>query len=261
MRPIQGLAILLAVSSISVVRAQPPATKADVSRVRRETLSNWFGPKPLSKPALLNGGMFDAMLRLDSDQKAKIGDIFAAKSKETTDLLEQMRAVNLNVPFKPNDPQQRAKSAEDGRAMAALRERLDREAELEIKAVLEPNQWQRFEELQLQFNGPQAFLQPEIQDRLHLDVNQVQAIEAAIAKVRQEMMQALPIGGPGPPPEKGALSAIQAKRQEASTKFRASASKEISEILTKAQRVDYEKMLGKPYDKKAFVQGEPEAKK
>jgi hypothetical protein len=151
-RRFQGLAILLAVSSISVVRAQPPATKADVSRVRRETLSNWFGPKPLSKPALLNGGLFDAMLGLNSDQKAKIGDIFAAKSKETTDLLEQMRAVNLNVPFKPNDPQQRAKSIADWLAVAALRERLDREAEQEIKAVLEPNQRQRFEELQLQFN-------------------------------------------------------------------------------------------------------------
>jgi hypothetical protein len=261
MRPIQGLAILLAVSSISVVRAQPPATKADFSRARRENLSNWSGPKPLSKPALLNGGLFDAMLSLNSDQKAKIGDIFAAKSKETTDLLEQMRAVNLNVPFKPNDPQQRAKSTADGLAMAALRERLDREAELEIKAALAPNQWQRFEELQLQFNGPLAFLQPEVQARLHLDADQVQAIGNVINKARQEMMQALPFGGPGPQREKGALSVIQAKRQEASTKFRASASKEISEILTKAQRVDYEKMLGKPYDKKAFVQGEPEAPK
>jgi hypothetical protein len=82
-RLVQGLAILLAVSWISIVRAQPPATKADFSRGRRETLANWFGPKPLSKPALLNGGMFDAMLNLNSDQKAKIRDIFVAKSKQT----------------------------------------------------------------------------------------------------------------------------------------------------------------------------------
>jgi hypothetical protein len=32
---------------------------------------------------LLNGGMFDAMLNLNSDQKAKIRDIFVAKSKQT----------------------------------------------------------------------------------------------------------------------------------------------------------------------------------
>jgi hypothetical protein len=81
----------------------------------------------------------------------------------------------------------------------------------------------------LQLNGPQAFIQPEVQDRLRLGVDQVQAIGNAIAKVRQEMMQALPIERPGPPPAKGAMRAIQAKRQEASTKFRASASKEISE--------------------------------
>ena len=83
MRLVQGLAILLAVSWISIIRAQPPATKADFSRGRRETLANWFGPKPLSKPTLLNGGLFDAMLRLNSDQKATIRDIFAAKSKKT----------------------------------------------------------------------------------------------------------------------------------------------------------------------------------
>jgi len=252
---------MLAVSWVSVVSAQPPATKADISRSRRENLSNWSGGMPLSKPALLNGGLFDAMLNLNSDQKAEIRDIFAAKSKQTMDLLQQMRAENSKEPFDPNNPQQRAKSANDTQVMATLRERLDREAEQEIKAVLKPNQWQRFEELQLQFNGPLAFLQPELQDRLHLDEGQVQAIGAAIAKARQEMMQALPLGRPGPPLEKGAINTIQPKRQEASTKFRANASKEISEILTEAQRADYEKMLGKPYDKRAFVQGESEAPK
>jgi hypothetical protein len=45
------------------------------------------------------------------------------------------------------------------------------------------------------------------------------------------------------------------------TSFSANATKKISEILTNAQRVDYEKMLGKPYDKKAFVLGEPKAPK
>jgi hypothetical protein len=250
---------MLTVSWVSGVSAQPPTTKADANRSRRENLSNWSGEKSLSKPALLNGGLVDAILDLNSDQKAKIRDIFDAKSKQTMGLLQQMRADNSKEPFDPNNPQQRAKSANDTQVMALLRERLDREAELEIKAVLKPNQWQRFEELQLQFNGPLAFLQPEIQDRLHLDAEQVQAIGEAIAKARQEMFHGLPLGRPAPPLEKGAINAIRAKRLQASTKFRADASKEISEILTEAQRVDYEKMLGKPYDKSAFVQGESEA--
>ena len=187
MRRLRGLAILLAVSWISVVSAQPPVTKADAGRSRRENLSNWSGVMPLSKPALLSGGLFDAILNLNPDQKGKIRDIFAAKTTQSMGLLEEMRARNSTEPFDPTNPQQRAKALNDGQVMAALRQRLEREAEQEVKAVLEPKQWQRLEELQLQFNGPLAFLQPEVQERLHLDIDQVKAIEQAIAKARQEM--------------------------------------------------------------------------
>ena len=122
-RRVHSLAILLAISWVSAVSSQPQATKVDFNRSRRENLPNWSGEKPLSKPALLNDGLFDAMLSLT-----------------------------------------------------------------------------------------------------------------------------VPLGRTGAPLEKGANDTIQAKRQEASTSFRANASKDISAILTKAQRVDYERMLGKPYD-------------
>ena len=131
-RRVHFVAIVLAISWGSAVSSQPQPTKVVFSRSRRENLSNWSGEKPLSKPALLNDRLFDAML-------------------------------NLTVP----------------------------------------------------------------------------------------------LGRTGTPLEKGAINTIQAKRQEASTSFRVNASKDISAILTKAQRVDYAKMLGRPYDKLAFVRGGP----
>jgi hypothetical protein len=113
----------------------------------------------------------------------------------------------------------------------------------------------------LQFNGPQAFLQPEVQERLHLDGGQIKAIEAAIDTARREMNQAMVPGGPGAPLQKGAANSLQARRLESSKRFRIDASKAISGILTEPQCADYERMLGKPYDKEAFTRGGSEAPK
>ena len=241
--------------------AQPPGTRPDFSRTRRENLANWAGPIPLSKPALLSGDMFDALLNLKDDQRGRIREIFDAKNRQMMGLLDQQCARNGAEPFEPGNPRQKAVALADGQAMAALRERLGREAEQEIKAVLESKQWQRLEELQLQFNGPQAFLQPEVQGRLHLDGGQIKAIEEAIARARREMSQAMFPGGPGAPLQKGAANTLQARRLEASKKLRADASQAISGILTEAQRAAYEKVLGKPYDKEAFMRGGSEAPK
>jgi Spy/CpxP family protein refolding chaperone len=261
MRRLGGPAFLIAACLVSAASAQSPGTRPDFSKTRRENLANWAGPIPLSKPDLLSGGMCDALLNLNDDQRARIREIFDAKNRQMMELLDQQRARNSAEPFEPGNPRQKAVALADGQAMAALRERLGQEAEQEIKAVLEPKQWQRLEDLRLQFNGPQAFLQPEVQERLHLDEGQIKAIEEAVARARREMSQAMVPGGPGAPLQKGAANTLQARRLEASKSFRIDASRAISGILTEAQRAAYEKMLGKPYDKEAFMRGESESPK
>jgi hypothetical protein len=261
MRHLGGPAFLIAACLVSAAWAQPPGTGPDFSKTRRENLANWAGPTPLSKPALLSGGMVDALLDLNDDQRARIREIFDAKNRQMMELLQQQRARNSAEPFEPGNPRQKAVALTDGQAMADLRERQGREIEQEIKPVLEPKQSQRLEELQLQFNGPQAFLQPEVQERLHLVGDQIKAIEGAIAGARREINQAMVPGGPGAPLQKGPANILQARRLEASKRFRTDASQAISGILTEAQRADYEKMLGKPYDKEAFMRGGSEAPK
>lgn len=255
MKRFRALALFIAALLARDIQAQPQTAKPDFSKSRRESLVNWSGVKPLSKPSLLSGGLLDVALNLNPDERAKIRDIFADKNRQAMELLQEMRARNSAEPFDPTNPQQKAKAANDARDIEALRERLDREAEEEIKAVLEPAQWRRLDELQLQFNGPVAFVQPEFHEQLHLEKNQVSRIGDVLAKARHELMQAVPIRGPGRPSDKQSLAGIPSKRLEASKEFRANATMAIRQILTEAQRADYDKMLGKPLDQDAFIQG------
>ena len=257
------LFLLLAISllPLTLAKGQPALQKADNGKMRRESLLDWVGGMPLSKPALLSGGVLDATLNLSADQQAKIREILAAKTKQSMDLLTQMRDRKRNQPFDPNNPQQRAESLNDTQMMTALRERLDREIEKEVKALLEPMQWDRFDEIQFQLNGPMAFLQQETHDRLHLEKDQVKKIQDAITKARGEWMQSVRMGRPGNFGDPAAIKEIQEKRKAAATRFRENASKAISEILTKDQRAQVEKLQGKPLDKEAFIRGEPEKSK
>ena len=80
-------------------------------------------------------------------------------------------------------------------------ERLDRARELiklvsaEMKhafaEILSPEQGARFEQIQLQRRGAEAFTDPDIQERLHLTVEQKEKIRALRDEVRKELGEIL----------------------------------------------------------------------
>lgn len=81
--------------------------------------------------------------------------------------------------------QMRLMKAGDREGLAALEREgmrlvysLTREGERPLLEILDGHQCARLEQLQLQADGPMAFMRPEIQDRLKMSAEQVNAVKA-----------------------------------------------------------------------------------
>jgi hypothetical protein len=138
---------------------------------------------------------------------------------------------------------------------------LSREDEGPLLEVLDSHQRSRLEELQLQADGPWAFMRPEVQDRLKMSPEQVEGVKAKFEQGRQTITQAavLPATATpvsrGLPPEKRAellkskVFAYQVEKVRKQVVVGGSATMgAIAEILTKEQRARFEQMLGLPFE-------------
>ena len=135
-------------------------------------------------------------------------------------------------------------------------------AEKNLEDILEPDQRQRLTQIDLQLRGLSALSDPEVADALKLSAGQKQRIRAIQTAARKTTGG--PLCHPGPPPEapkqarqKGKpgqylrlVIVVPPEGPKQSRQNGNSTSRELMAVLTPAQRVLWEEMLGKP------VQGE-----
>ncbi|MER3402832.1 MAG: hypothetical protein C4336_08670 [Armatimonadota bacterium] len=141
--------------------------------------------------------------------------------------------------------QQKAKIDEMQQAMRRAREELrslppdqrrQRMAELRQKndptSVLTETQKKRLRELELQWQGPTALMDPEIAQEVGLTQEQQAKIMGIVQEFRRMRAPSKQGGSPGP-------QALEQAREETE--------KKILEVLTPAQRQKWDQMLGKPF--------------
>jgi Spy/CpxP family protein refolding chaperone len=107
--------------------------------------------------------------------------------------------------------------------------------------VLNESQKKRLRELELQAMGPTAFLQPEVADELKLSQEQRSRLQGIVMQQMQQLREQFQGGGQG----QGAPNFQQMREQ---------AEKQMLEVLTPAQREQWQQMQGKPF---AFEGGRP----
>jgi hypothetical protein len=174
---------------------------------------------------------------------------------------------------------------------AAMREamnELNQGAEQNLARILDPRQYTRLKQIQLQLEGPSALARPDMVEKLNLDDAQVEQIQGLIEEHRQaqregfrargELMKSampnLPAPNPGNNGQNGGNRGNRARFndpafQEAMKKFWESPETKakmeefrnqdeklnnlfaaaVNRVLTKRQSAAYKKMLGAPFDR------------
>ena len=109
--------------------------------------------------------------------------------------------------------------------------------------VLNETQRKRLRELELQAMGPMAFLQPEVADELKLTQEQRSRLQGIVMEQLQQLRELWQGGGFGQ--GQGAQNLQQIREQT---------EKQMLEVLTPAQRQQWQQMQGKPFQ---FEGGRP----
>jgi hypothetical protein len=138
------------------------------------------------------------------------------------------------------------------------------EAAKAILANLEPDQRARFDQIELQLQGPMAFEPPDLAKRLELSAEQTDTVRAIAGKADLDKTARIPLpwkaGDPSITEDAirdfvGSEQFIAAKQQARKAVFagHSAALRQIEETLTADQRAAYEKMLGEPLDVEKFI--------
>jgi hypothetical protein len=204
----------------------------------------FFGP-PLGLDQIANESTVRKELKLSEDQDRRLREVLRRQRQAQDALAEQARA-------RTGDPA----------AMQLAHAEIATTTERAILRLLEPGQKARMEQIRLQLEGPKALLRPEVQRKLNMDPDQIEAVVALVARGSGELMRAATVPLPDGVTardlvENNAKSdrlnteEFQDKRREA----RAAASKvgqrlmrDAVGVLRKSQAATYRKMLGEPYD-------------
>jgi hypothetical protein len=102
-----------------------------------------------------------------------------------------------------------------------------------VATVLNDKQMKRFRQIELQVQGPQAFVKDEsLRKDLNLTSSQVKNIEEILADARKEIQELFKEGGFG----KGMGEKMQGINKEAKEK--------VMNVLTADQKRNYEKLIG-----------------
>jgi hypothetical protein len=220
---------------------------------RRRTLSI------IPKTRLLEQGPVIEELKVTSTQKTELAKA-VEKGKLDVNRFAQEVAAGLRDLGDQPDPQERLAFLTRVRSE---RESLASKTDAAILRVLNRPQRTRLDEIHLQAEGPIAFTRPELQERLNLGPDQVEEIMTIIAEGKvsmsrvseiadDAMSRAVPVK-PGEKPtidqsQAAALKSAQEKARKESGLIRSSMNREISRVLTKKQRSNYQRMLGEPFD-------------
>ena len=191
--------------------------------------------------------------------------------------------------FEAIEERQCTRMRKDGRdtrdrtKMMAARQAINKEAIAEVRANLQPEQWERLDQIQLQAQGPLAFAPPRQEamasaysgplwaERLKLSDDQVSRIRAIVEEGNKEIEKAASFPIPMDPKAKPSSAEdvrklvespeYQAAREKARLAGReavAAVIRRIEEVLTEPQRQAYHKILGAAVRPVPAASGPPE---
>ncbi|HVC98029.1 MAG TPA: hypothetical protein VND64_30440 [Pirellulales bacterium] len=134
------------------------------------------------------------------------------------------------------------------------------EMEASLSENLEPGQRNRLDQIQLQTQGPAAFGEDDLPRRLNMSDSQIKEVRAIANESLETMLKATL--APLPPDADRPSTLDSVRKLVKSDEFRsakeiarravleswAASTRRIEQSLTEAQRTDYRKLLGKPYD-------------
>jgi len=187
----------------SLALAQQP------ERPRRQGQPDFgFGGRMMGR----NVGMM-LLMREDVQKELNLSQTQKAKLEQLRQEMQQAMQELRDLP-----PEQRRER------MQALRQKYD------PATILNETQRKRLRELELQWQGPFALMDPEVAKQVGLTEEQ----QAKIRGIIQEAFQSVR-GQPG-------------ERMQEFQKAREQAEKKILEVLTPAQREKWQQMLGKPFE-------------
>ncbi len=159
------------------------------------------------------------LMRDDVQKELNLSEQQKTKLNQMQQEMRQAMQESRNLP-----PEQRREQ------MQQLRQKYD------PTSILTDAQRKRLRELELQWQGPMALLDPNIAREVGLTQEQ----QAKIRGIVQETFQSTR-GQPGQPPQPG-------ERIQELQKAREQAEKKILEVLTPAQREKWQQMTGKPFE-------------
>jgi hypothetical protein len=194
----------------------------------------------------------------------------AVKAELKLSDVQQKELEALGPKFREKIQQARREITDRGK----FRERiiaLNKEESAAQLDILKPDQRERLDQIQLQAQGPLAFMRPEMaqqafvgpspNERLTLSEDQTRRIREVMQKGREEITKAAsfplvldPKDGPPTMESVGKLvdtpdfQAAKKKAREAGREAFAAVVRSVEEILTAEQRAAYHKLLGAPFD-------------
>jgi hypothetical protein len=249
-------ALLLVSVFPPLATAQPPVEKPGAPQIVRGVLGRGIDPLPAPREVLITMPPVQGEIKLSKAQRERI----ARLSRENREALDQVM-LEYHAKLPPPDQEDPQVRQLMQREMMAAREGIRNRYETAIIEVLQPGQRTRLDQVQLQVEGPIAFLRPEVLDGVNLDPDQIEAIQEIAARGRDQMMatSAVPLGvqpgdGPFTPERYRALSEskrfkAEAERSRTATlKARDATMQAIAKVLSSEQRASYQKMLGEPFD-------------
>jgi hypothetical protein len=243
-----GTSVFLVIVSTAAAQTQQPGG-VRISQVQG-ALGIGLAPTYYSRSLLLERPQVQEEVKLRPAQKKSLEAVDKKYEQAQKSLVKNAMAERVETGVR-GDPKALYN------ASAALRE----EAETVRMRVLDRGQRSRLDQIQLQAEGAIAFKRDEIQRRLNLDPEQIDEIVTIVDQGNQEVyrvataqvetsLASQPVDaarnrGPSraPVPKEGVK-----KSREAATSVRGKAMQSIGKVLSKKQRENYTKMLGKPFD-------------
>jgi Spy/CpxP family protein refolding chaperone len=184
--------------------------------------------------AVLSNPAGEKELSLTDEQKEKIADI---RQNMMSDMRDKMQSIGQDA-----SPQERMQKMQE--VMRELNSGLDKD----VKEVLKPEQYTRYQEIKLQSMGLDAFSDPEVAKKLELTDEQKEKLETLTNETRQETMETMQAAR-----DSGDFQGAMGKVRE----IRDKALDDAKALLTEAQKETWSKLTGKPFKLEPMGPGGP----
>jgi Spy/CpxP family protein refolding chaperone len=205
-----GVVLAIALFCVQLLPAQPP---------EGGPRGRWGGMMGMGPLAMLNSEQVQKELKLTDDQIKKV-----------TDLGKQMREKHQADFAKLRDLDDSERRAK----MDELMKTVGEESKKSLAGVLKPEQEKRLHQLQMQREGAQAFLNPEVQSELKLTGEQKDKIKTITDDENKEMTELFQGGG------------FRENRQKIQT-IRKESLENVTAVLTDSQKKTWKEMTGEPF--------------